>query len=601
MESWRFIAALAALALTLLCEQANAADRIFQIPFTSDLLEFDTGIYGPDGPWHAAVIMLGKHQRTSITADFTGGVKVPVWPTGSTIVQLLTTQGGGLYNSSNATKPWAQFGNGGDNDMRLADWYGNQFSEGVATTDFLSFMNFRLEDPNYGIVNASVYAMNTSKVVLPDGRSYKPVVGNLGLGRPADTEFQGLSMLEQLKSSGQIGSNSFGLHMGHVSLNQRGSFFLGGYDESRVFGRTATFDMRAGVPIIFMLDVVLGVEMGRWPFAVPGPNISLWPAEIEEGDGRVTNSFFGGREGSVLVTPNPAVPGIYLPAPTCANAAKHLPVQFDTKLGYYLWKTSDPAYHQTVNSAAYLGFVIADRQAVNLTIKVPLKALNLTLESPITEIPTPYFPCFDVSSNGSGYWELGRAVLQSTFFAVNFDQNVTHLAQAPGPDTGQSLVRAIKPGDQTLSVSTGNWADTWRAHWTAMDAEPSNSRSVSLSPGAIAGVVIGVISGVVLILGGYFAWRKRKRTLKWKGPVELGIGGKHRVKRDPGPVAELDKQEIYEAGNSPVLELESPAQLSEAPASPAVYEMPADTCDEPMPEKLKVDVGDHGGDIPEKK
>ncbi|KAK4132200.1 hypothetical protein BT67DRAFT_93625 [Trichocladium antarcticum] len=181
----------------------------------------------------------------------------------------------------------------------------------------------------------------------------------------------GTSIIEQMKKTGLVTSNSFGLHTGSAALGQGGSLVIGGYEQNRL-----------GTPFIFLAEVTIGVETGRWPFNTSERNMGgIWEGTTDAA-GLRASSLLGGRIGSVVVSPNPAVPGIYLQGPTCANAAKHLPVKWDDRLKYYLWDTRDPAYWAIVNSGAYLGFVLADTQATNVTIKVPFKLLNLTLESP---------------------------------------------------------------------------------------------------------------------------------------------------------------------------------------------------------------------------
>ncbi|KAK0618821.1 aspartic peptidase domain-containing protein [Immersiella caudata] len=527
-----------------------------------------TGQFGPDGPWQPAVLMLGYHHRQTMTEPWDGGEVVPMWPTGSIITQLFTPAAGGLYNKSeNATQPWIEFGNGGENDMQLADFPLMHKSEGQGIHDFVTIMNSRFESPGYANINATIYAMNVSQVHLRDGKgTYVPNVGNLALGRPEDIDiggsrWQGVSILEQMKSQGHIKTNSFGLHLGSVPLDQKGSLILGGYDEARVVGPVAAFEMVLGHPILFLNNVALGVETGAHHFTAE-------PAPIWQGDAVDAVAVqLGGRQGNIILNPNPAVPGIYLPAPTCENAAKYLPVKYDNNTGYYLWDTSEPHYEPLINSAAYLAFTFADHQARNVTIKIPMKLLNLTLDKPITQAPTPYFPCHDVE-RVDGYWELGRAFLQGAFFGVNFDRNFTYLAQAPGPAMRQSIVRPYdSQGSPMISLPEEAFVDSWLASWpSAVATEPPQK---SLSGGAIAGVVIGMIAGLGLIGGAlFFFWRRRRDE-------------KERRDQEPDSKSDSDVKEmgsetgVQEAADTPVLELESPVKVpvSEAPTSPGVYEM----------------------------
>ncbi|KAK3348689.1 aspartic peptidase domain-containing protein [Lasiosphaeria hispida] len=592
MRSQYRCAAVAALFGALI--RGSGASEVFQVPFTtdnpadgSDPAVRPPATYGPDGPWQAVWMMLGTYHRENLIDDFNGGPRVPMWPTGSLILQVAERAAGGVYdiNNGTASEPWNEFGNGGDNDMRLADWYVNQTSEGVCVFDGVTLLNQRFDGSSTANANASIYAMNTTKVTLRDGTTYRPVVGNLALGRPIEY-FLGTSIVEQMKNNGLIASSSFGLHMGSAPLKQRGSLILGGYDENRVIGPVAVFRMELGEPIIFLIDVNIGVETGRWPFnATEIP--SLWEKTTDLGGITVTE-YFGGKEGYVVVSPNPAVPGIYLPTPVCANVAKYLPVTLDDRTGYYLWNTEDPTYWAIVNSGAYLAFTFADSSAANVTIKVPMTLLKLTLEAPIMSTPTAYFPCHDRAENAT-YWELGRAFLQAAFFGLSLDTNLTFLAQAPGPTLEQSVVRTLKPEDRTLvSQPDSAFVDSWRSQWLALESDTpggSSSSKKSISGGSIVGIIIGVVAGVALLAAaGWFAWRKRNLHTKLPfEPIELHTGGKNRGTPRPNgsekDIKEVGDNPVHEIGNSPILEMESPAPrtLNEAPGSPGVYEMPADS------------------------
>ncbi|KAK4206176.1 aspartic peptidase domain-containing protein [Rhypophila decipiens] len=578
--------------LLALLGSAKATD-VFQVPFTTDVimdqasfndLEFfikDTGKVGPDGPWQAATFMLGHHQRKTMTEPWDGGPVVPMWPTGSVITQLLVTAAGGFYDpSTNASKPWIEFGNGGDNNMSLADYNVNHRSEGQGILDFVTMMNSRFESPGYANINSTIYAMNVSHVTLRDGKTtYVPPVGNLALGRPADVEIGGSSILEQMKAQGHIKTNSFGLRLSSAALDQKASLILGGYDEARVIGPVAAFEMQLGHPFMFLADVFLSIETGERHFNVSESDMRpIWQGDAFD----PANEQFGGKKGNVIVATKPAVPGIYLPEPACANAAKYLPVRYDNATGYYLWDTSAPDYEALINSAAYLAFTFADYQAKNVTIKVPLKLLNLTLDKPIAQTPTPYFPCHDVSKNNE-MWELGRAFLQAAFFGINFDQNFTFLAQAPGPAMSQSVVHPFRADDRTVaSLPEKAFADSWLASWPYATVAPSNQPTIKagLSGGAIAGIVLGALVGVGALAGAiFFAWRRRKTEKENSEPSELHTGGLHRHKgrKDTGnDIKEIGSETgVHEAANTPVNELESALKtpMSEAPTSPGVYEM----------------------------
>lgn len=209
-------------------------------------------------------------------------------------------------------------------------------------------------------------------------KNYTSPVGQLGLR----------NMVTRLESTGFIGSQSFGMHIGSVAMDQPGSMVLGGYDRSRALGPVGSFNIIAQTHVVFLVDVTLGVEEGISPFKAPRIHSVFRGPPRANPIAAVNNRQFVGKQNSVFVQADAAVPGIYLPSGTCETAAAHLPVIFDDATGYYLWDTQDPYCKRIVSSPAYIGFTLSNRDATNITIKVPFKLLNPTLEPPIVDTPT---------------------------------------------------------------------------------------------------------------------------------------------------------------------------------------------------------------------
>jgi hypothetical protein len=86
-------------------------------------------------------------------------------------------------------------------------------------------------------------------------------------------------------------------------------------------------------------------------------------------------------------------------------------------------------------------------------IKVPFSLLNVTLDIPIVEKPTPYIPYHSYTlnpDNKNDRYKLGRAFLQAAYIGRNWASQMTWLGQAPGPgSTGQGL------GDQLTDIADG--------------------------------------------------------------------------------------------------------------------------------------------------
>lgn len=200
-----------------------------------------------------------------------------------------------------------------------------------------------------------------------------------------------------------------------------------------------------------------------------------------------------------------------------------MPVTYNEDFDLYFWNTDDEAFEQIVTSPHHLTFTFSDNNLVPRTIKVPFALLNLTLDQPLTESPTPYFPCRPTKVVQGGIEpRLGRAFLQAAFMAKK--GNTKFLAQAPGPAFDGESVETIFPDTDTLDPTDGaaSWEDTWKGHLKDITSrvgsnstegggtsEPQSSDN-GLSGGAIAGIVVGVIVGVALVLG-FILWQVRRR------------------------------------------------------------------------------------------
>lgn len=546
----------------------GAAADTMQLGWTTDLVSWEGytggGVFGPDGPWQAISAFVGEPSD-----DYRYGTPVPLWPTSYDTTEIPTVQAGGNYSvndSSSAVDTGVE--TGGSSITYPAAF--NLSADGANYFDILTLP--RGMDGDTEKTNASINAMDEHQRVFPNGKKSNETVGVLGLGpnrernRPDDVgSDEWASILEQLKKDKKIGSASFSLHVGSVPLEQSGSLVLGGYDRNRVVGKAGVFSLPrnpgyAGMPFMALHDVVLGVETGSSPFE-SDDHISVYAGlgkdEVGEQGARLTSQV-GGPSGSALILPNPATPYIYLPPGTCEEAAKHLPVTLDKNLGLYLWDTSDPEFRRIVDSPAYLGFVFADRDDANVTVKVPFRLLNLTLTTPLADEPTAYFPC-KTDESLYGWWQLGRAFLQGAFWAVDFDANTTYLAQAPGPGMGGSVIKAMGEGGEAPEGAESELEASWADSWTVLSEE----RGQSLSGGAIAGIVVGCVVFLVAIAAAVVLFRRRKK----KNTVE------ETPEEPPAEKAWVSRWKGAEAQGTPVQEMDAPAAMHEAPGKDMAHEI----------------------------
>ena len=499
--------------------------------------------------------------------------------------QVLTTAANGDYKIKDSKT--AQEQTAGDRTIdRLngqEDWLSALFLNGTADGTFYydkagieGFYMSHLDE----YMNMSMLAVESWDLTLPSGEHSNATVGNLGLGsrqnQSSDDELPP-GLLEQLKKNKDIGSNSFSLHIGSVALEQKASMILGGYEQNRALGNVGTFGMEYNFPRCLLIDVSLGVETGGSPFNKTG---SFWQGLGGDKVGAEMTESTGGRRGTAWTVPSAGSPYIYLPKGNCEAIAEELPVSFDEDLALYLWNTDDPAYERIVNSPAYLGFTFADNEASNLTVKIPFKLLNLTLEYPLVDVDksVQYFPCQPRDSE-DGIWQLGRAFLQAAFLGVDYDAQKMYLAQAPGPDMAQSVTRDWEDGKVPRTNDADTFADTWRSSWTPLAEEkgsgssqkdgeadpPLNSEeNTSLSSGAIAGIVIGSIAGLAALvaLAWFFFFHRRRRN-----------GAKEEVFEDEDGFEVKEVEGLHEM-HSPIKTHEAPGkEMSHELHSPPTYEM----------------------------
>ena len=370
------------------------------------------------------------------------------------------------------------------------------------------------------VPNSAIDAVHDDSIMLPDGTNYQPQVGSLALGSiKGETEYSkgsGNIIPNYLAAQNITPSASVSLHYSSANLGPDGSLIWGGYDQNRVIGNVGRFNISGPDSTLTtdLIDIELGVETGVSPFG--GQNFSSLLG---------LNNSVGPTQ---LATINPLLPYLFLAPETCSNIAQHLPVTLQPRIGLYTWNTGDPQYQKIINSPAYLAFIFQSSSGSqnppsiplsNLTIKLPFKLLNLTLEPPIVPTPQPYFPCYpSTAADGSSRYFLGRAFLQAAFLALNYNQSSFFMAQAPGPDAPSPSIQSMFANDTHIkSAPADGFAKSWANHWTPLNASdvdptPRQEKSPSLSKGAIAGIVVGIVFAVLLLAGGISLLLHRYRS-----------------------------------------------------------------------------------------
>lgn len=471
--------------------------------------------HGPDGPWQAINVSLGDPPQ-----------QLDLYPGGTFETIIFSTDvcngtafgpcgTGGLFNpASSFTIDDTSIEYSDRNHGSAVDWtLGTMQYSGEAryVTDTLRLG--RMGTQGEAVIPAlSIRIMSKISMSYPDGSRYPLQVGQLALGSSnINQSFDAGSGIPSVNASlvpnylwetKVIPSSSYGLHIGSASLNLPMSLWFGGYDPTRVFGQISSLPSHNSDLdnfLIDLLDISIGVDHGGSPF----------PYKYRQGILAAGNSSVSQ---AIPVAMDPAAPYLYLPKSTCMAITEDLPVTYNVKYGLYFWNLHDPRYQQIVTSPSYLGFTFRtpSLSTRNLTIKVPFALLNLTLQAPLVENPTPYFPC--QTPQMSSTYGLGRAFLQAAFIGVDWDLGLGkwYLAQAPGPNTAETPAQTVF--SKSLISSSNDWAGTWDGFWTALpekhsvatgtvrssptsDALSAATSSavphVRLSPGAYAGIGVG--------------------------------------------------------------------------------------------------------------
>ncbi|KAN0070434.1 hypothetical protein V8E54_011303 [Elaphomyces granulatus] len=470
----------------ILIRPVTAADA-FHVPF-------DSAPLGPDGPWQAIDIYL-DNQSISVYPDIlvnsesTLQLQASCYPYDNSSIACGL---GGFWNPPTGISV--------TNEHALGDDFNR------------TYLGFQLTDGNVSIAgsqsmsNVTVIILSQASGTLPNGTAVGWPLGTLNMGYTSGVTNPdgGYSILSRMFEQGLIPSYSYGLHIGSAALDYVGSLYFGGYDKGRTIGPYTSF-----TETLSLLDVELNVAIGSLPLGLsPKPNI--------------LSTLDGNFNRPVRLVSNE--PYLYLPQRLCTAIADNLPVYFDHGMQYWLWNTSDPMFTALLGSPAYLGFTFPPGPGdnKNVTIKVPLTLLNLTLTNPYSTNNASYFPCVSYSESSSNFYGyLGRAFLQAAFIGHSFNTGLFWLAQAPGPGVGgQGLGEVptdiLNNDNSTIDMFTDNdnmlFVQSWQGYWKINNTKNNtisqnntnsqgNNTSKGLSEGAKAGIGVGASIGGLALLG----------------------------------------------------------------------------------------------------
>ncbi|KAJ5959239.1 uncharacterized protein N7479_006389 [Penicillium vulpinum] len=500
--------------------------------------------YGPDGPWHAVSVELGSNkQPINLYPGDRWASTILIDTVCSDDTTTCYARRAGLFNIDASTSAVTL---NTQTDPTQMNWLSDQSSAGVnkwggtgyvkegVLADTLTLQN------GHKVPNVSMASIYDAYQEYPNGKRYPVSVGVLSLGAPKAShvvdgnKFNLLSAWEHWNdsSSDRIPSYSWGMHIGSVEPEIPGSLMLGGYDQNRVLDQVSSQQVdntrHLGNLRIYLKDIGIGVATGDSPFGFENKSgLFTWE----------NSTIIRGKQVEI----DPTLPYLYLPKDACDTMTADLPVTFNEDLGLYFWNTDDESYEKITSSPAYMSFTFEKNagNTQNITIKVPFQLLKLTLQKPLVEQNTTYFPCYPSDS-----FVLGRAFLQAAFIGTNWQEGIGSgywfLAQAPGPAIGSSAQQSIEISDTSITASANSWEDSWNGYWVPLSSKSSNpglstgakdgtgnsnsslsteakadtsNSSPGLSTGAKVGIGIGCAAGgLVLIVILWVIISHRKRT-----------------------------------------------------------------------------------------
>ncbi|KAI1378482.1 hypothetical protein F4677DRAFT_397011 [Hypoxylon crocopeplum] len=566
---------------------------------------------GPDGPWNAIAVTLGDGQDVTV---YPGKMWESFFPgkgycsnTSTAGQPCYAQQVGAIYDETKGTGKEPQIA------VDAASFYtSNLASSGTQGTRYTDKLHLGTDTSVWsgdGVDNFDMVIMSDTQIQYPNGNKYPLFAGCLSFGAApgiVNQTFQvtagqtagavNMSMLAgTLFDKNAIDSQTFGMHIGSVApQNVPGSLWFGGYDRNRAVNDMLAISIAepyfsfSGAPLT---DISIDVVKGGSPF----------PWNSKGGLLASGNSSMGTQLDLAI---DPCLPYLNLPKSTCDAIASELPVTYNNGLGLYLWNETSPDYPRIVQSPSVLSFTFVDpdNNSRLVNISVPFIHLNLTLDEPLVDKPTPYFPC---NAASDGNYALGRAFLQDAFFGANLKTSVYFMSQAPGPNVNGESVAIMDNECRTLDPSNNDWVTSWGDYWTPLpgpDVETSqdnssssgSSSSHSSMTGTIAGATVGGVAGVALLAFIGFVARRYQRYGKGLSICGLSIikdkpaayYGANIVDagdtKSPGeywpqqPVPQAAQELPTNSGNTWQLSVGPTDQAAEMESPYTVHEMPGD-------------------------
>lgn len=275
------------------------------------------------------------------------------------------------------------------------------------------------------------------------------------------------SLLSTLRNEGHIPSISWSYTAGahYLAPPVFGSLTLGGYDQSQ-------FDHGSA-----LTDIPFGADFSRDLLV----NLKGLTYAGNDGEGSLLDE-------SIYIFIDSLVSEIWLPVDACKRFEKAFGLNWNASAQAYLVSEDTHSALLVQDPALTFKFGSGDK---SVDISFPYAAFDLSLSEPYAPENTRYFPL--KQANDSSQYTLGRAFLQEAYVIADYARHNFTIAQAKHPSTSvqQNLIAITPPG-------------------TATETTDGSSGS-GLGAGAIAGIVLGVVLALIVLIGGWVWYRRRKR------------------------------------------------------------------------------------------
>ncbi|KAF2096655.1 acid protease [Rhizodiscina lignyota] len=329
-----------------------------------------------------------------------------------------------------------------------------QLASGVSSSDGSSLQLTQSDTVFAGVADANLW------------------VGTIGLGLGDVTDLSGgneTSFMQSLVDGAHIPSRSWGYTAGAAYKSNggySGNLVLGGYDQSRFDStHSASFTMPQSNQQSLLRVNLKSLEIGSW-----SPPLDTFPAEV------ILDS---------------TLPYMYLPDNMCDALAQQLGLQYDNITDLFLVNDTQRATNQNIGSITIILQDISD-MSTQTSISFPYAAFDLTASFPIyTDGPRSYFP---LRRSVNGQNTLGRVFFQEAYVIANYEQRNFTVAKTTFPSQA--------PAPQITPIYSSRFPSP----------TPTPPSHHGISGGAIAGIVIGAVAAVLLAVGAWFLFARRRKA-----------------------------------------------------------------------------------------